>query len=226
MRTDFAVIHAAVWAFGGILLATGFVFSGNDMTWLAALVGQAGIPNPRLVEKLHLVPLLIVVTGTELLLLAVSLSFVRRRALSWADRAPWLGSTQLGMCLLLGGWTAIALLSLNFGAISLVNRLKHSQGLTAAELLASDFGDDYRVVRAVRDKTPEFAAILIKTQRPLQFLLNYELYPRRFYFYPDRGIPVASVPEAWLDQRHIGWTLEISDTGPLHFNLASRKASY
>ena len=226
MRTGFAVIHTAVWVFGGMLIAAGFALSGDDMAWLAALVGQSGSPNPRLLEKLRLVSLLSIVTGVELLLLAISLMFVRRRTLSWADRALWVGSPPFGVCLLLGGWVAIALLSLNFGAISLVNRSKDGQGLTAAELLASDFGDDYGVVRAVRDTTPESAAILIKTQRPLQFLLNYELYPRRFFFYPDRGIPVSSVPEAWLDQRHIGWTLEISDSEPLHFNLASRKVSY
>ena len=95
------------------------------MAWLAALVGQAGSPNPRLLEKLRLVPMLTVVTGAELLLLAVSLWFLHRRsAASWADRVPRLGSPQFGVWLLLGGWTAIAVLSLNFGVISLVNRLK------------------------------------------------------------------------------------------------------
>jgi len=223
VRTGFAVIHTAVWVLGGILLAAGFALSEKDVAWLAALVGQSGSLNPRLLEKLPLVPLLSLVTGAELLLLAISLEFVRRRAtLSWVDRVPRLGSPQLAVSLLLGGWTAVALLSLNFGAISLLNR----QGVAAAELLASDFGDDYAVVRAVRETTPESAGILIKTQRPLQFLLNYNLYPRRFYFYPDRGIPISSIPQAWLDQRHIGWTLEISDTEPLHFNLAPRKASY
>ena len=223
MRTGFAVIHTAVWVLGGSLLVAGFALSGKDMAWLAALVGQSGSPNPRLLEKLHLVPLLSLVTGAELLLLSISLTFVRRRAaLFWADLAPQLGSPHFAVWLLLGGWTAIALVSLNFGAISLL----HRQGVAAAELLASDFGDDYAVVRAVRERTPESAGILIKTQRPLQFLLNYDLYPRRFYFYPDRGIPISSIPQAWLDQRHIGWTLEISDTESLHFNLASRKASY
>ena len=130
------------------------------------------------------------------------------------------------MWLILGGWTAIAVLSLNFGAISLVNRLKQNSGLSAVDLIAADFGDDYRVVRSVRETTPETAAILIKTQQPLQFLLNYELYPRKFYFYPERGISVSSIPQAWLDQRRIGWILEISDSEPLQFKLAPRKASF
>jgi hypothetical protein len=81
-------------------------------------------------------------------------------------------------------------------------------------------------VRSVRETTPETAALLIKTQRPLQFLLNYELYPRKFYFYPERGTSVSSIPQAWLDQRRIGWILEISDTEPLQFKLARRKVSF
>jgi hypothetical protein len=227
VRTPFAVIHATVWVLGGALLAAGFALSGNDMVWLAALVGQAGSSNPRLLEKLRLVPMLTVATGAEFLLLAVSLWFFRQRiSASWADRVPRLGSRQFGVWLLLCAWTAIAVLSLNFGAITLANRLKQNWGRSAVELIAADFGDDYRVVRSVRETTPETAALLIKTQRPLQFLLNYELYPRKFYFYPERATSVSSIPQAWLDQRRIGWILEISDTEPLQFKLAPRKVSF
>ena len=67
MRTGFAVIQAAAWALAGTLLAAGFALSGYDLAWLAALVGQAGSPNPRLIEKLRLVPVLSVVTGAEFL---------------------------------------------------------------------------------------------------------------------------------------------------------------
>lgn len=197
------------------------------MAWLAALVGQAGSPNLRLLEKLRLVPELTAVTGGELLLVAISLWFLNRRSSSsWADRVPRLGSARIGGWLLVCGWIAIAILSLNFGAISLVNRLKVNRGRSAAELIAADFGDDYRIVRSVQETTPETAALLIKTQRPLQFLLNYELYPRKFYFYPERGRSVSSIPQAWLDQRRIGWILEISDTEPLEFKLTLRKASF
>jgi hypothetical protein len=220
-QTRFTVTYAAVWVLGGVLLAAGFTLSGSDMAWLAALVGQAGSPNPRLLEKLRLVPMLIVVSGAELLAVAVSLWFLHRRTSpSWADCVPRLGSLQFGGWLLLGGWTAIAVLSMNFGAMSLVNRLKQNRGLSAAELIAADFGDDYRIVRSVRETTPETAAFLIKTERPLQFLLNYELYPRKFYFYSDRATAVS------LDQRRIGWILEISDTEPLQFTLAPRKVSF
>jgi hypothetical protein len=166
-----------------------------------------------------------VVTGAELLLLAVALAFFHQRAAQlFPGRMARLGELSRGMGLLLGGWTLIAGLSLNFGAISLAKRLSH--GLSAAESIAADFGDEARVVRAVRETTPETAAILIKTQRPLQFILNYELYPRKFYFYPERFVPISSIPNAWLDDRHIGWTLEISDIDPLHFELIARKASH
>jgi hypothetical protein len=227
VRTRCALIQAGSWILGGVLLAAGVALSGNDMAWLAALVGQAGSPNPRLLEKLRLVPMLTVATGAEFLLLAVSLWFFRQRiSASWVDRVPRLGSGQFGVWLLLCAWTAIAVLSLNFGVITLVNRLKQNWGRSSVELIAADFGDDYRVVRSVRETTPETAALLIKTQRPLQFLLNYELYPRKFYFYPERDTSVSSIPQAWLDQRRIGWILEISDTEPLQFKLAPRKVSF
>jgi len=227
VRAGFALMLVAVCVSGGMLIAAGFVLSGSDLSWLAVFVGQAGSPNPRLLDKLRLVPTLIVVTGVQLLLLGgAGLLFPCCRSVALADRVPRLASLQFGVWLLLGGWIAIAVLSLDYGAISLVNRSKQSQSLSAAELIAADFGDDYRVVRAVRETTPESAAILIKTERPLQFLLNYELYPRKFYFYPERHLPISSIPEAWMDRRRIGWTLEISDAGPLHFKLAPRKASF
>jgi hypothetical protein len=227
VRTRCAVIQAGSWIIGGVLLAAGVALSGSDIAWLAVLVGQAGSPNPRLLEKLRLVPMLTVVSGAECLLLAVSLWFLRKRtAASWEDRFPRLGSPQFGVWLLLGGWTAIAVLSLNFEAITLANRLKQNRGLSAADVIAADFGDHYGIVRSVRERTPDTAALLIKTQRPLQFLLNYELYPRKFYFYSERHISVSSIPQDWLDQRGIGWILEISDTEPLQFKLVPRKASF
>jgi hypothetical protein len=227
VRTRCAVIQAVAWIFGGALLAAGVALSGNDMARLATLLGQAGSPNPRLLEKLRLVPMLIVVTGAECLLLAVTLWFLSQRTSApWADRVPRLGSPQFGIWLLLGGWTVIAVLSLNFGVISLASRLNQNRGLSAAEVIAEDFGENYRIVRSVRETTPETAVFLIKTQRPLQFLLNYELYPRKFYFYPERHISISSIPQDWLDQRRIGWILELSDTEPLQFKLVPRKASF
>jgi hypothetical protein len=227
VRTRCAVIQALAWIVGGALLAAGVALSGSDMAWLAVLVGQVGSPNARLLEKLRLVPTLTVVMGAEVLLLAVSLWFLHKRiATSHSDRLPGIGSQQFGIWLLLGGWILIAVLSLNFGVISLVSRLKQNRSRSPVELIAADFGDNYRIVRSVRETTPETAGVLIKTERPLQFLLNYELYPRKFYFYPERATAVSSIPPTWLDQRRIGWILEISDTEPLQFKLAPRKASF
>ena len=226
MRANFALMLGGACVCGGMLIAAGFALSGSDFSWLAVLVGQAGSPNPQLLDKLRLVPTLIVVTGVQLLLGGAVLLFPCCRSVALADRVPQLAGLQFRARLLLGGWTAIAVLSMNFGAITLVNRLQRNWGLSPSELIAADFGDDYRVVRAVRETTPETAALLIKTQRPLQFLLNYELYPRKFYFYPERHLPISSIPEAWMDQHRIGWILEISDTEPLQFQLAPRKASF
>jgi hypothetical protein len=109
---------------------------------------------------------------------------------------------------------------------TLANRLKQNWGRSAVELIAADFGDDYRVVRSVRETTPEAAALLIKTQRPLQFLLNYELYPRS-------SISIRSVPLRFRLFRKLGWTSGVLAGSskfqiqkPLQFKLAPREASF
>ncbi|MBM3801491.1 MAG: hypothetical protein FJW26_04170 [Acidimicrobiia bacterium] len=226
VRSGLAIANAALWVLGVGLLAAGFALSGSDLAWLAVLVGQAGSPNPRLMEKLHLVPLSSAVSGAEVLFIAAGLWRFRRRNDPPLNRriAPSTGATP-ALWLLLGGWAAIAVLSLNFRIIGLARRLVERQGQSPAQLIAAGFGDEYGVVQAVRDATPETAAILIKTQRPLQFLMNYELYPRRFYFYPDRALPASAVPEEWMDQKRIDWILDISDSEPIRFSLAPRERS-
>jgi hypothetical protein len=227
VRAGFALMWVAVCVSGAIFIVAGFALSGSDLSGLAVLVGRAGSLNPRLLDKLRLVPTVIVVTGVQVLLLGgAGLLLPRFRSHALAKRVPRPASLQFGMWLVLGGWVAVAVLSLNFGAINLAIRLKQTQHLSAADIIAADFGDDYRVARSVRETTPETAVILIKSQRPLQFLLNYELYPRKFYFYSDRHLPMSSIPETWMDRRHISWTLEISDTDPLQFELLPRKTSF
>jgi hypothetical protein len=53
--------------------------------------------------------------------------------------------------------------------------------------------------------------------------MNYELYPRKFYFYPDRALPLSAVPAEWMAQKRIDWTLDISDSEPIRFSLAPRE---
>lgn len=224
MRMRRAFTWASFCFAGGILVAAGWSLSGRDLAALAPIVGQAGTPNPPLLRKLQLVPTLLAVTGVQCLMFAAIGIFLSRRDSRAGPNMR--GNYPLGLRLLVAAWAAVAVLSVNFGAISLANRLKQSQSLSAAERTAADLGDDYQIVRDVRASTPETAVILIRTGRPLQFLLNYDLYPRKFYFYSDRDLPIASIPESWMNRRHIDWTLEISDGEPLQFKLRPRKASF
>jgi hypothetical protein len=209
------------------LVGLGWTSYRSDLSWLVAILGQAGTPNPRILEKLLLVPPLLVATGTELLLLGGAGFVFRRRWISVSgdcvSTAPIL---QRIVWLLLVGYSLVVLLTLNFGGLSFVNRFRSFHHRTRAEIIAADFAEDYPVVRALREQTPHSAAILIKTRRPLQYLLSYELYPRRFYFYPDREMPSALIPQDWLDRHQIGWILEISNDGPLQFLLLQRKVSF
>jgi len=53
--------------------------------------------------------------------------------------------------------------------------------------------------------------------------LNYDLYPRRFYFYPDPERHAAEIPEEWQERCHISWILEIDDRDPRKFLLVKRR---
>jgi len=222
VRTRLSHVWILLCICGAILIAIGCFLHNSDLSLLATFLGQAGTPNPRLLEKLRLIPILLIVTGVQYLLLG-GIGTLRWRSLASSScKAADLIAPQLVLWLVVG-WAAISTLTLNFGGISLLNRF--AQSVSPSEQVALDFGADYQVVRAVRETTAESDAILIKTGRPLQFLLNYELYPRKFYFYSDRSLPISSIPEEWMNRRHICWTLEISDSVPLEFKLLPRRGS-
>jgi hypothetical protein len=211
---------------GIVLVMAGFAARGRDFSGLAAIVGQAGTPNQRLVEKTRLIPPLLSMTGGQLVLISAAALGLRSRRRTGAAGTVRLKFSQRWLLFLLTAYSLIAILTFNFAVLSLFHRLNRQSGRTDAEIVSADFGEDDQIVELVRSTTPTSAAILIKTQRPLQFLLNYELYPRRFYFYPDREMPADQVPTAWLDHHQIGWILEISDSGPPEFRLTPRKVSF
>jgi hypothetical protein len=211
---------------GAALLAIGLVLAPQGLSFLVSFVGQSGTPNPKILEKIRLVPALFVVTGAELLLVSGVWFLLRRRECRDATALLSLNARQQILAFLLATSWLIAMLSLNFGTLSLIRRLIQQAGRTDREIVAADFGEAYAVIHAVRENTPESAVILIKTRQPLQYLLNYELYPRRFYFYPDREFPVEHVSTSWLDHRQIGWILEVSNEDPLQFRLSRRKVAF
>jgi len=130
-------------------------------------------------------------------------------------------STSLMLLLVLS--STVSLLSLNFEAVHLAYRLRQRAGKSQAENAAVSFGDEYGVIKAVREQTPESAAIFVRTARPLQFLLAYELYPRQFYSYPQRSYPPEWIPASWFVKHRIQWILEISDSNPMQFSLRPRQ---
>lgn len=224
MSSTFKLALALAGGLGVALLAAGLAAWDGDLSRLAALVGQAGSPNERLLEKIGLVPPLLIVTGSQLLFAAgVGFRYRRSRFLSTSLS---LNAGQKLLVLLLAGSSLLAVLTFNFEVLSLAQRFSQQRHHGNIEIAAPGFDDEQRISQAVRSTTPDSAAILIKTNRPLQYLLNYELYPRRFYFYSDRSVPVGQIPPDWLNQRKIGWVLQVSDDGPLWFQLTPRKESF
>ena len=110
------------------------------------------------------------------------------------------------------------LLALNFGWVSLSTRLV-TYGLDRESQVAADLGERYAIVKAVRDQTPENACIAIRTREPIKYLLNYELFPRRFFVYSDPERGLSEVPPEWLQEHSIAWILEIRDGSPGEFIL-------
>ena len=190
-----------------------------DLGWLARFVGQAGTANPKILEKIQLIPAVLMVTGVEALGIGI-LSLRHRLRLQNYLRCVGksLAPRQCGAAVWLGASLLIGLLALNFGWVSLSRRLA-AYGFDRESLVAADLGEQYAIVKAVRERTPENACIAIRTRQPIKFLLNYELFPRRFFVYPDPDTKLADVPAEWLQEHSIRWTLEIQDGSSGEFDL-------
>ena len=192
-----------------------------DLSWLARFVGQAGTPNPKILEKIQLIPAVLMVTAVEAL--GIGILSLRHR-LRVQDYLRCVGKSltprQCGAAVWLGGFLLIGLLALNFGWVSLSRRLA-AYGFDREPQVAADLGEQYAIVKAVRERTPENACIAIRTREPIKFLLNYELFPRRFFVYSDPERRLSEVPGEWLQKHSIRWTLEIRDGSPGEFVLQS-----
>lgn len=198
----------------------GMQLEHSDLTWIVQFVGQAGSSNPKILEKVRLVPSIVMLTGVEmccsgLLLLA----YTRRIPSYFTHPETHLERKQKLALLIFSGYGLTALLSLNFGIVTLAHRQGIAHGLSNEERVAVDFGEDYAVVKVLKDETPTTACILIRTQAPIKYLLNYHLFPRRFFVYPDPDKSVSEVSPEWLQRYGISWTLEIKDDDPRQFVL-------
>jgi hypothetical protein len=200
-------------------LILGLQLAYSDVTWLARIAGQAGSLNPKILEKARLMPAILMVTALE----GACFSFLslpyRRRIQQYFEllerNFEW---KQKWAVLLFSGYGLIGLMGINFGTVALAQRVA-SLGFSDEELVAADFGEHHAVIEAIREQTPETARILIKTRDPIKYLLNYHLFPRHFFTYPNQETSLAAVPLKWLQKHAITWTLEIRNDDPRQFVL-------
>ena len=188
-----------------------------DLGWLALFLGQSGTPNPKILEKIQL---LVVFMVTAVEALGVGILSVRHRRVR--DYLRCLGRSlttrQCWAAVWLGAFLLIGLLALNFGWVSWSRRVA-AYGFDRESQVAADLGEQYAIVKAVRERTPENACIAIRTREPIKYLLNYELFPRRLFVYSDPERRLSEVPVEWLQKHSIRWTLEIRDGAPGEFVL-------
>ena len=213
------LLPAACLLFGLVCFFAAFGLWHADLGGLARFLGQAGTPNPSILEKIQLIPTVLTVTAAEAL--GVGLLSLRhgRRVQDYLrcvgtslTTRQWYASIWLGAALLIG------LLTLNFGWVSWSRRMA-AYGFDRESQVAADLRERYAIVRAVRDQTPENACIAIRTREPIKYLLNYELFPRRFFVYSDPERRLAEIPPEWLQEHSIRWTREIRDGSPGEFVL-------
>lgn len=210
---------------GTLCLTAGLLLERSSSTWLVRFVGQAGTSNPKILEKVRLVPAVLTLGGAEFLVFGCLSFFYLRRNRQVPELLECLEAKQQCMVLLLSLYLLIGLQALNFASVTLTKRILAGEEHIDADLVAADFGEDYAVLKAVEEQTPKNACILIRTREPIKYLLNYHLFPRRFFIYPDPQVGVAEIPSDWMQKHAIGWTLEIKDGDPSQFALRRREGS-
>jgi hypothetical protein len=219
MLIFFRLLPVTTLILGISFLILGLQLAHSDVAWLAPLVGQAGSLNPKILEKTRLMPAVLTVTGLESLCFSLLLLPYRRRIQQYFEHSErnveW---KQKWVVLLLSGYGLIGLMGLNFGTVTLTQRMA-SLRFSNEELVAGDFGEHYAVIEALKEQTPQTCHILIKTRNPIKYLINYHLFPRHFFTYPDPDTNLAAVPLEWLQKHAINWTLEIQDDDPRQFVL-------
>lgn len=213
------LLPAACLLFGFACFFAAIGLGYADLGWLARFLGQAGTPNPAILEKIQLIPTVLIVTAVEALGVGILFLCHLRRVQDYLRCVvKSLTPRQCGAAVWLGGFLVIGLMALNFGWVSLSRRLV-AYGFDRESQVAADLGEQYAIVKAVRERTPENACIAIRTREPIKYLLNYELFPRRFFVYSDPERRLSEIPPAWFQKHSIRWTLEVRDGGRKDFVL-------
>jgi len=213
--------------FAALAVLAGLALHEPQLVGLAGILSQSGTPNPRNIEKLRLLPPTLLLAGAQAVLLAL-LDIICRQPISRMVLALFvsLSGKHRAAFLFGAGYLVIAVLTLDFGSMSLVKRFCVNAGLGNQAIVAKDYGKDYVLVRTLQQKTPETAHIFIRTRNDIKYLLNYDLYPRRFYFYPEAEAEIGNIPPEWWDRHRIGWVLDIDDQDPSRFILMERSVRH
>ena len=207
---------------GFFFLGMGVFLLEKDLSPMAAFFSQTGSINPEILGRTNHLPLIFVLTGIEMAALGIAGWRVQRRRLKSIDKNPTAKHPiQIFMALLISLYFLCGGLTLNYSAISIGMHLWHPQ--SSAEKIKQDFGEASDLYEAIRNKVPEDASIFIQTQRPLKYLLNYHLYPRKFYVYPDTLLDPSMISAEWMNSHHIDWILVIPNEEPLRYVLRKRK---
>jgi hypothetical protein len=202
-----------------LAILLGVELQDRDLSWMAKFLTQAGAPNETNLGKIRLLPVTLMLSGGEAFLLALVGITLGKRISSYVSsfQKELNGRQKLGLLLFLC-YGIIAVLAVNFNAITLTRSLR-APYLSNKEIGTTFEPEGYLIFQALQKSTPDGASILIRTRRDIKYLLNYHLYPRRFYFYPDAEIKIPQIPERWMNKHQIQWTLVISDDNPLRFAL-------
>ena len=224
MNSILRFLFFAAVALGFTAILIGFGLRETHLLALSRFLSQSGVPNPKNLDKLRLLPATLRLAGLEAFLLSGLVVFFRKRfSERMSQFSRQLSSRQRLTLYLLGVYMGVAFLMLNFGAVGLIRRFQTTGQMTNEEIVVSDYGEDRLLVETLKSRTSEDANILIRTNNDIKYLLNYDLYPRRFYFYPDPERHVAEIPKEWQEHYHITWILEVDDQDPRKFLLVKRR---
>ena len=208
-----------------LLLVVGFLLLGVgcpsyelDHSWIAKQLSQTGTVNERILEKVRLVPATLVFCGVEAVGLGFLLLISRRKTQAQSlERQLGPGSRAVVLILLMS--LLISIMALNFGWINLSSHYPLTMGKKLGEFAVPELSEISSLAEILRERTPDDAGILIRTRAPIKYLLNYHLFPRRFYIYSEPNATISEIPSEWLQKHAIAWTLEINDEDTTKYQL-------
>jgi hypothetical protein len=219
-RTKILVASLAI---SSATLLLGSLLQPRSWLWLAKYLSQSGTLNPKNLQKLQMLPSTLLMAGVVVAALTLLLFLARHRVSAiLAELEMVLSSRQKVLLLLAGTQLAIILLTLSYGTASLASRFSNLGSLTNRQIIEDDYGLSAPLIQTIAREVPETESIFIYTRNDIKYLLNYDLYPRRFFFYPTAEIAPRDIPASWLDHREISWILEIDDLDPSRFHLYRR----